>query len=48
MKPFYAKREKYKDGRSKICIVIRDSGKVRVKFLPKPEKLLKMLEERKI
>jgi hypothetical protein len=41
MKPYYTKKGKYSDGRNKIAI--EDNSKV-IKFLPKPEFMLKLFE----
>ena len=44
MKPYYRKKGKYNDGRSKIAIEKQEGKKKIVKLLPKPEIMLELLD----
>ena len=48
MKPYFRKKGYYKDGRERVIIEWRvGSARTRSKALPKPEKLLKILDRLK-
>ena len=44
MKPYYRRKGKYKDGRSRLVIEFKEGRDIKSKALPKPENLLKLLD----
>jgi len=44
MKPYFCTKGQYKDGRKKIVIRFEKQGFISTQALPKPEKLLEVLE----
>jgi len=44
MKPRYRFKGKYADERRRIVIEYEEEGKIKIKFIPKPDKLLSALK----